>query len=123
MSANKLLLPCALLSMAMLNSTAVVSAEPDATKESRGKYLIEIGGCNDCHTAGFAPSGGMTPESQWLLGDSLGYRLPGAMGNNLPVESAWVCGEYHRRRMGSPVAGAKNKAADALVGLKRHDSR
>jgi len=41
---------------------------------SRGKYLIEIGGCNDCHTSGFAPSGGAIPEAQWLLGDSLGFR-------------------------------------------------
>jgi len=41
---------------------------------SRGKYLIEIGGCNDCHTSGYALSGGATPEAQWLLGDSLGFR-------------------------------------------------
>ena len=41
---------------------------------SRGKYLIEIGGCNDCHTSGYAPSGGATPEAKWLLGDTLGFR-------------------------------------------------
>jgi mono/diheme cytochrome c family protein len=42
----------------------------------RGRYLVEIGGCNDCHTAGYAPSGGKVPEAQWLLGDALGWHGP-----------------------------------------------
>ncbi len=50
---------------------------------ARGKYLVEIGGCNDCHTAGYAPSGGAVPESQWLLGDQLGYRGP--WGTTYPI--------------------------------------
>ena len=44
---------------------------------ARGRYLLTVGSCNDCHTAGFAPSDGKVPESQWLLGDSvLGFRGP-----------------------------------------------
>jgi mono/diheme cytochrome c family protein len=44
---------------------------------ARGRYLALIGGCNDCHTAGFAASGGKVPEAQWLLGDgALGFRGP-----------------------------------------------
>jgi mono/diheme cytochrome c family protein len=42
----------------------------------RGRYLVKIAGCNDCHTAGYAMSGGKVPESQWLTGDSLGWRGP-----------------------------------------------
>lgn len=43
----------------------------------RGRYLTIVGGCNDCHTAGYAPSGGQVPESQWLLGDgTVGFRGP-----------------------------------------------
>lgn len=42
----------------------------------RGRYLITITGCNDCHTPGYAPSGGKTPESQWLVGDGLGWQGP-----------------------------------------------
>lgn len=42
----------------------------------RGSYLVSIAGCNDCHTAGFAPSGGKIPQSEWLKGDSLGYSGP-----------------------------------------------
>jgi mono/diheme cytochrome c family protein len=42
----------------------------------RGRYLVRITGCNDCHTAGYALSGGKVPESQWLTGDALGWRGP-----------------------------------------------
>jgi mono/diheme cytochrome c family protein len=42
----------------------------------RGRYLVKITGCNDCHTAGYAPTGGKIPESEWLTGDALGWRGP-----------------------------------------------
>ena len=42
----------------------------------RGRYLVKVTGCNDCHTAGYAMSGGKVPESQWLTGDNLGWRGP-----------------------------------------------
>ena len=42
----------------------------------RGRYLVQIAGCNDCHTANYAPSGGKVPEKEWLLGDALGWRGP-----------------------------------------------
>ena len=42
----------------------------------RGKYLVKIAGCNDCHTAGYAAAGGKIPESQWLTGDKMGWRGP-----------------------------------------------
>ena len=50
---------------------------------ARGRYLAVIAGCNDCHTAGFAQSGGSTPESEWLLGDGIGFRGP--WGTTYPV--------------------------------------
>jgi mono/diheme cytochrome c family protein len=49
----------------------------------RGRYVVQIAGCNDCHTAGFAPSGGKVPEAEWLAGDSLGWR--GAWGTTYPT--------------------------------------
>ena len=66
---------------------AAVSAQTDAAQPSetakadskqiqRGRYLAKIAGCNDCHTAGYAMSGGKVPESQWLTGDQLGWRGP-----------------------------------------------
>ena len=41
---------------------------------ARGRYLVQVAGCNDCHTAGYAMSGGKIDESAWLLGDRLGWR-------------------------------------------------
>ena len=57
----------------------VPAAEMSAGKDpiARGRYLLTVGNCNDCHTSGFAPSEGKVPESQWLLGEStLGFRGP-----------------------------------------------
>lgn len=47
-----------------------------AAAAERGKYLVKIAGCNDCHTPGYLLSGGKTPEDQWLIGDSFGWRGP-----------------------------------------------
>jgi mono/diheme cytochrome c family protein len=49
----------------------------DAKQIERGRYLLTVGNCNDCHTAGFAPRSGEVPEKEWLLGDgTLGLRGP-----------------------------------------------
>ena len=67
-----------------------VYAQPDAVMRSktdpwleRGRYIVMIGGCNDCHTPGYAMSGGKVPETQWLTGDALGWRGP--WGTTYPV--------------------------------------
>ena len=59
------------------------SATPNAKQLARGQYVVKIGGCNDCHTPGYAPSGGKIPEKDWLVGDSLGWRGP--WGTTYPV--------------------------------------
>ncbi|NIR59440.1 MAG: hypothetical protein GWO02_07915 [Gammaproteobacteria bacterium] len=42
----------------------------------RRRYLARIRGCNDCHTPGDPEAGGRVPESQWLIGTSLGWSGP-----------------------------------------------
>lgn len=42
----------------------------------RGRYLVKIGGCNDCHTPGYLEKAGNVPEDRWLIGDSLGFNGP-----------------------------------------------
>jgi hypothetical protein len=32
----------------------VASGESDSQQIERGRYLVKIGGCNDCHTVGYA---------------------------------------------------------------------
>jgi mono/diheme cytochrome c family protein len=42
----------------------------------RGRYVVQIGGCNDCHTPGYGMADGNVPEKEWLIGDQLGFRGP-----------------------------------------------
>lgn len=53
-------------------STPALHADPLV----RGEYLVRMTGCNDCHTAGYAPAQGEIPVAQWLQGSPLGYRGP-----------------------------------------------
>jgi mono/diheme cytochrome c family protein len=67
--------------LAVLLLAASLPAGAQETKKAdpavaRGRYLVSIAGCNDCHTPNFAPSGGKTPEREWLTGDALGWRGP-----------------------------------------------
>lgn len=43
---------------------------------ARGRYLVTIGGCNDCHTNGYLQASGKVPESEWLEGTVVGYQGP-----------------------------------------------
>lgn len=65
-----------LLLCGLLWSLPAFSVDHGEDAVSRGQYLVEIAGCNDCHTAGFAPSGGAVPVQEWLAGDVLGFRGP-----------------------------------------------
>lgn len=55
---------------------ADVAAPGDAEMIARGRYVIRIAGCNDCHTSGYAQAGGDVPEKKWLTGDAVGFSGP-----------------------------------------------
>jgi mono/diheme cytochrome c family protein len=63
--------------------TRVVLATADPAQIERGRYLAKTAGCNDCHTPGYAQSGGQVDESQWLIGDQLGWQGP--WGTTYPI--------------------------------------
>ncbi len=85
-----------------------VPSKRQASLRERGRYLVMLGGCNDCHTPGLAQSGGKTPESEWLTGDSVGWRGP--WGTTYPPnlrlfmetmsEDSWV--QYAHAASGRP---------------------
>lgn len=43
------------------------------TSIARGRYMVAITGCNDCHTPGWGESGGTVPETKRLVGARLGW--------------------------------------------------
>ena len=45
-----------------------------SSDEATGRYLVIIGGCNDCHTEGYME--GPVPEDEWLAGSVVGFRGP-----------------------------------------------
>jgi hypothetical protein len=63
-----------------------------------GRYLVQIAGCNDCHTPGWQQTPGKIPESDWLTGVPVGWRGPWGTtyASNLRVlvqtvsEDGWV---------------------------------
>jgi mono/diheme cytochrome c family protein len=65
----------AMLIAACVAVPALAQPKADAMVK-RGRYISQIGGCNDCHTPGWGPSGGNVPEAQRLVGDSLGWHGP-----------------------------------------------
>lgn len=62
----------------LISSTAVTQLKDVklSAEATRGKYLVQIAGCNDCHTSGYTSSAGKVEEKLWLTGDKLGWRGP-----------------------------------------------
>lgn len=55
----------------------------ESSQVRRGRYVVQVAGCNDCHTPGYVQSAGAIRESQWLIGDTLGWQGP--WGTTYPV--------------------------------------
>lgn len=105
-------LPVAALA-AMIGCAAFAQPESSpyvkaSSPEEAGRYLILVGGCNDCHTPGWDRSSGRLPTSEWLTGNDVGYRGPWgtSYAANLRLtaqnltEEAWV--QLFRAAAGRP---------------------
>ena len=51
------------------------AAMADDSRITRGKYLVTLGGCNDCHTPGYFR--GNPDMSRFLGGSDVGFEIPG----------------------------------------------
>lgn len=89
---------------------ATTSATPDPLVE-RGRYLIVVGGCNECHTPGYVEAGDRLAEADWLTGTDIGWQGP--WGTTYPAnlrrfiaalsEDEWV--HYARHVVTRPPMG------------------
>lgn len=58
-----------------LGSTAAIGQEAEVSAE-RGAHVAVIGGCHDCHTAGYAANNGELDPNVALKGDVVGFHGP-----------------------------------------------
>jgi mono/diheme cytochrome c family protein len=72
-------------------STAIA----DGARIARGKYLVGLGGCNDCHTPGYFF--GKPDMSRFLGGSDVGFEIPGAgvfVGSNITPDKQTGIGSW-----------------------------
>ena len=63
------------IATAVLGMAGVTSLQAQTAEVARGKYLVVLGSCTDCHTPGFFFG---KPDNARLLGGSeVGFELPG----------------------------------------------
>ncbi|MEP6657785.1 MAG: cytochrome C [Betaproteobacteria bacterium] len=74
---------CGALSGVIAMSASAAAPGKEQGSLDRGRYVVRIAGCNDCHTPGYAEYGGKVPEKDWLVGDRLGWKGP--WGTTYPV--------------------------------------
>lgn len=70
-------------------------AAADSAKIALGRYLVTIGGCNDCHTPGYFF--GKPDMARYLGGSDVGFGIPGLgvfVGRNLTPDKETGLGDW-----------------------------
>jgi mono/diheme cytochrome c family protein len=85
MSGSSRLVGMAGIAVALAGVMGVLTsrASDEAASLERGRYIAQIAGCNDCHTPGYAETGGDVAERDWLIGTTVGWK--GAWGTTYPA--------------------------------------
>ncbi len=86
---------CLVFLATMLLVAMAVAAKAADPRVERGKYLVQFGGCNDCHTPGYFM--GKPDMARYLGGSDVGFAIPGLgvfVGPNLTPDKATGLGEW-----------------------------
>lgn len=86
--------------VALLAATFAVSAQAASPQVERGKYLVEIMGCTDCHTPGHFL--GHPDETRYLGGSDVGFGIPHLgvfVGPNLTPDTETGLGKWTARQI------------------------
>ena len=108
-------------------TSLVASSDAREASLARGRYLVSIGGCNDCHTPGYAQNGGRAPVAAWLTGWNVGYQGP--WGTTYPAnlrltvqsmsEAQWLVFARAERRPPMPWFSLKEMSDADLTDVYR----
>lgn len=107
---------------------AFISTDAQAdTSAQRGKYLVQITGCNDCHTTAYAERAGDVPMADWLTGQPVGFSGP--WGTSYPsnlrltlsrmTEDQWLLFARSPRRPPMPWFALRDMSDDDLRAMYR----
>lgn len=94
MKVRKISVPVALAAMAFLTAASATMAAND-DQVARGKYLVSVIGCNDCHTPGALT--GKPQMDKFLGGSDVGFEIPGLgvfVGANLTPDDETGLGKW-----------------------------
>lgn len=88
-----MLAPCLAAAVFCIAPAPVLAG--DAAQITRGKYLVSLGGCNDCHTPGYFF--GRPDKARYLGGSDVGFAIPHLgvfVGPNLTPDKATGLGRW-----------------------------
>ena len=86
----------ALAAALLASGAASMALAADPAAVARGKYLVTISGCNDCHTPGYF-FGKPDMTARFLGGSDVGFEIPGVgvfVGPNLTPDKATGLGNW-----------------------------
>jgi mono/diheme cytochrome c family protein len=90
-------IPLAILAVGAAGAITLYSAgaKADDAQVARGKYLVTIGGCNDCHTPGYFF--GQPDMNRYLGGSDVAFEIPGLgafVGRNITPDKETGIGDW-----------------------------
>ena len=109
---------CLAGALALGASLAAADAAADDAQVQRGKYLVAIAGCSDCHTPG-----GLTgsPDMQrYLAGSDAGFAIPGDgvyVGQNLTPDKETGIGAWSAADIVKALRTGKRPDGGTLSGV------
>src|SRR5688500_5411426 len=101
---------------AIVGALSLVSLEAPAADAVRGKYLVTVTGCNDCHTPG--DFFGKPDMTHFLGGSDVGFEMPGLgvfHGPNLTADKDTGLGSWTDAEIAIAMTTGKRPAGRELA--------
>lgn len=96
---SRAIIRLAIAASAML-AIGSVCAQAASKQVERGKYLVNLGGCNDCHTPGYFL--GKPDMARFLGGSDVGFEIPGLgvfLGRNITPDKETGIGSWTKAQI------------------------
>jgi mono/diheme cytochrome c family protein len=110
------------LAMALL-AWPLTSAKAAQSQVERGKYLVTLGGCSDCHTPGTFL--GHPDKSRYLGGSDVGFAIPGLgvfAGPNLTPDKETGIGGWTTQQIVTAITTGKRPDGRILAPIMPYEA-